>query len=541
MSILARFSDDARKSLLEGATKAGRVLRATLGPSGRAVVIQDQDDIRVLDNGNEALQHLSFRDPFEQAGLFLLRDVAERTSNEAGDGTTTSAVLSESIFREGLRLVTGGVEPEPLRRELQRASRKVVDSIQDLTRPPAGREDFETIALRATKGDRELARLIARAFDEVGEFGSVLVDRGKGREPELKVRRGFRFDHGFLSSDFINEPETGQVRLESPRILLSDNKIADAKRILPLMKEAAQSDVPLLIIARTVERGALGTMVVNQKKEMLDCAAVEAPEKGPQRQRTLQDLAAFLDTTPLLEEAALDERSLSLSDLGRAEEVLIDEERTIIYGGAGSDERLRELIENLDERIGTAGSTFEKKRLRQRRRRLARGVAEIKTGGRTETDIEERTSRARDGMNAVREARSSGIVPGGGVTLLRAAQSLPSDGFDSSAEKHAIDILRSALGQPLRQIAENAGVDPDLVLRKVASGEDDFGYDAEGDRFGDMIEWGIIDAGSITRRAVENACSMAGLFLTTEGVITLKPGSLESGISKEHTLTAGML
>ncbi len=515
------FENAAREHLLRGAGKACSVLETTLGPLGRAVVIQKPDGTpEVVDSGVATVQELSFANPLENAGAQMIREVSQKTSNDAGDGTTTSAVLAGAILQEGFKQVAAGVDPEALQRGLKRGALQVVEELNELRRPVDRQEEVRKIAATAAKGDEQIGSLVAEAMEEVGDHGLVLVEEKEGTDTRLTVQRGMQLESGYVTPDFLTDETQDEVRFQNPYILLCEHAIADARKILPVMKAAGNEDRPLVVIARRIERGALGTMVVNNRKGTVRSVAVEAPGQGPRRKEQLQDVAYLTGATPVFEELLDGLSNLELAHLGEAEEVRVDENRTKISGGKGEEKIIRNLVKDINEELEEVESEYDRRRLKKRRARLVHGIAELEVGGKTPTERGETKSRAADAVSAARAAREEGVVPGGGVALLRASSTLSRQRGYTGEEKFAVELLKRALQKPFRTIVANAGLDPDLALRKVMTEEGSYGYHAEKNIYGDLDDMSIVDPFSILRKCVENATSVAGMVFTTDCLIT---------------------
>jgi len=515
-----KFDIDAREQLKNGVDKAGKVLRSTIGPHGRTVVMdRGWGAPNVTDDGESIADDFDLIDPFENIGAQMVREAAKKTNDEAGDGSTTAALLSKAIFLSGLQRLAAGVEPMELRRGLDRAAEIISEELDQLSRPLED-DEIERLATLASRQDEEIGELIGRAYDEVGEKGAISVEEGKELDSHLEVVRGMQFDRGFLSSDFITEEEIGECILDDPLILLYQDEISDAQQLVPLMEKVSAEGRSLFVIAEKVEGEALATMTVNKEKGVLKCAAIKAPGYGDRRESMLRDIAVLTDAEPVSEELGMDLKSVTLDQLGNADRVKVDSDTTTISGGAGAQEDIDERVQRIEEEIEESTSSYDREKLEERRARLASGLAEIRVGAATEPDLKEKKSRAKDAKSAVETALEGGVVPGGGVGLLRASEALTEQrGFEGD-QTQAVSVVKEALSEPLKRIAENAGFDPDLALRRVRREGGGTGLDVTTGEYGDMEELSIFDPANVVRSAVENACSVAGLLFTTECLIS---------------------
>lgn len=525
MAVQLRFDAEARESVKNGVTKAGKILKSTLGPRGRSVVIdRGFGGPEITNDGDTVADEIDLQDQYENIGASMIREAAKKTNKEAGDGTTSSAVLAEEIFLQGLQQVVAGANPMALRKGFEKARKQVVSYLDDLTRDVEGIEEVKQLATLASKNDEEIGELIGDAFDEVGKDGAISVEEGKGRDSDLWIVKGMQFDRGFLSSEFINDEETGECQLENPYILVYEDKITDASDIVPLLEKFTNENRPLLIIAEKVEEDALATLVVNSKRGILECAAVKAPGYGERRTAMLGDIATLTGATPIYEDLGKSVSDVAIHELGEAEKVTIDSERTTISGGAGSKKEIRQRINEISDELQTTDSSYDREKLEERRARLSSGLAEIRVGAATEAELKEKKSRAKDALSAVRSALEEGVVPGGGVALLRAANELDRESSNLTDEEAiAIDIFQKALSKPLKQLVDNAGIDPDRVARKVSQEDGTFGFDVLREEYGDLEEFSVMDSAKVVSTAIENAASVAGVLLTTECLISELP------------------
>ncbi len=541
-----KFDIDAREQLKNGVEKTGKVLRSTLGPHGRTVVMdRGWGAPNVTDDGESIADDFDLIDQFENIGAQMIREAAKKTNDEAGDGSTTAALLSKSVFVRGLEHLAAGVEPMELRRGLDRAAELICEEIDQMSRP-LEKGEIERLATLASRQDEEIGKLIAQAYEEVGEKGAISVEEGKELESHLEVVRGMQFDRGFLSSDFITDEETGECILDEPLLLIYHDEISDAQDLVPLMEKVSAENRPLFVIAEKVEGEALATMTVNNERGVLECAAIKAPGYGDRREQMLRDIAILTDAEPVSEELGMDLKSVTPDQLGQADRVKVDSDTTTISGGAGSQADIDERIERIEEEIEASTSSYDREKLEERRARLASGLAEIRVGAATEPDLKEKKSRAKDAKNAVEAALEEGVVPGGGVALLRASETLSKQKGFQGDQVHAVDVLKDALSEPLKRIAENAGFDPDLALRRVQKQGGNVGLDVTRGEYGDMEEFSIFDPAKVVRAAVTNACSVAGLLFTTECLISELPDqedeeSDEESSEKELTEKAGYM
>lgn len=532
-----KFEADAREQLKNGVNKAGRVLRKTIGPNGRTVVMdRGWGAPNVTDDGESIADDLDLIDQFENIGVQMIREAAKNTNDEAGDGSTTAAVLAEAIYKAGLKHLAAGVEPMELRRGLNRAAKLVDEEVQSFSRS-LEEDEVERLATLASGDDEEIGELIAEAYDEVGRKGAISVEEGKELQSNLWVVKGMQFDRGFLSSEFITEEETGECHLDNPLILLYEGEITDAQDLVPLLENVSAENRNLLVIAEKVEGEALATLTVNKERGVLKCAAIKAPGYGDRREAMLRDLAALVDGEVISEELGIDLKSVGLHQLGEADKVKIDSDTTTISGGAGSQDEIDSRVKRIEEELEESTSSYDSEKLEERRARLVSGLAEIRIGAATEPDLKEKKSRAKDAKNAVEAAFEAGVVPGGGVSLLRASKALSKQQGFKGDQKFAVEILKDALSEPLKRIADNAGYDPDLTLRNIESEGGSTGLDVRTGEYVDLDEESILDPAKVVRSALENASSVAGLLFTTECLISELPEQEEEEEEEEEELT----
>jgi chaperonin GroEL len=523
------LGEEARRKILEGMEIMASTLKPTLGPKGRCAVLEKKfGSPTVINDGVTIAKEIELEDPYLNLGAQLLREVASKTNDVAGDGTTTASLLAITIAKEGFKNVAAGANPVHLRRGIEKAVKAVVAKLKMMSKPVKDKHEIQQVATIAAANDTEIGKIIAEAMDKVGKEGVITVEEAKGTETELKVVEGMQFDRGYLSPYFITDPERMECVLEDAYILIHDKKISSVKDILPLLEKIAQAGRPLLIIAEEVEGEALATLVVNKLRGTLQCCAVKAPGFGERRKAMLEDIAILTGGQAIMEELGLKLENVDLSMLGRAKRVIVDKENTTIVEGAGSASKIQGRINQIKSEIEKTTSDYDREKLQERLAKLAGGVAVINVGAPTETDMKERKARVEDALSATRAAVEEGVVPGGGVALIRCQDEIDKLKFDDPDEKTGAMIVKKALEAPLRQIAENSGFDGAVVVQKVRESDNpNFGFNAEKDDFEDLVEAGIIDPTKVVRSALENAASMAALLLTTESLITEIPEKKE--------------
>ncbi|HOM27113.1 MAG TPA: chaperonin GroEL [bacterium] len=523
------LGEEARRKILEGMEIMASSLKPTLGPKGRCAVLEKKfGSPTVINDGVTIAKEIELEDPYLNLGAQLLREVASKTNDVAGDGTTTASLLAVTIAKEGFKNVAAGANPVHLRRGIEKAVKAIVAKLKMMSKPVKDKHEIQQVATIAAANDTEIGKIIAEAMDKVGKEGVITVEEAKGTETELKVVEGMQFDRGYLSPYFITDPERMECVLEDVYILIHDKKISSVKDILPLLEKIAQSGRPLLIIAEEVEGEALATLVVNKMRGTLQCCAVKAPGFGERRKAMLEDIAILTGGQAIMEELGLKLENVDLSMLGRAKRVIVDKENTTIVEGAGSASKIQGRINQIKSEIEKTTSDYDREKLQERLAKLAGGVAVINVGAPTETDMKERKARVEDALSATRAAVEEGVVPGGGVALIRCQDEIDKIKFDDPDEKTGAMIVKKALEAPLRQIAENSGLDGAVVVQKVRESDNpNFGFNAEKDDFEDLVEAGIIDPTKVVRSALENASSMAALLLTTESLITEIPEKKE--------------
>ncbi len=517
------FSTDARAKLKKGIDQLADAVAITLGPKGRNVVIDKKfGSPTVTKDGVTVAKEIELSDAIENLGAQMVKEVATKTSDLAGDGTTTATVLAQAIFREGLKNVTAGANPMELKRGIDRAVEAVVEQLRGISVPSAGKREIAQVGTISANNDKEIGNLIAEAMDKVGKDGVITVEEAKGLETTLETVDGTQFDRGYLSPYFVTDPEKMEAVLEDPYILIHDKKISSMKELLPILEQVAQTSKPMLIIAEDVEGEALATLVVNKLRGTLKVVAVKAPGFGDRRKEMLRDIAVLTSGQVISEELGLKLENVALNDLGRAKRVVIDKDNTTIVGGKGKPEDIQGRIAELRSAIEKSTSDYDREKLQERLAKLAGGVAIINVGAATETEMKEKKARVEDALHATRAAVEEGIVPGGGVALLRAQSAL--DRIKGTEdERTGVEIIRRALEEPIRLIAENAGAEGSIVVGRVKESKDrNLGYNAASDTYEDLVKAGVIDPTKVTRTALQNAASIAGLLLTTECVLVEK-------------------
>ncbi|MCK5260048.1 MAG: chaperonin GroEL, partial [Candidatus Omnitrophica bacterium] len=519
------FSDEARRAVLKGVEQLSNAVKVTMGPKGRNVVIDKKfGSPTVTKDGVTVAKEIDLEDPFENMGAQMVKEVAEKTSDNAGDGTTTATVLAEAIYREGLKNVTAGANPMSLKRGIEAAVEKVVSKIADLSKKIDSKntKEVEQVATIAANTDPVIGKKIAEAFDTVGKDGVITVEESKTIDTELKIVEGMQFDQGYLSPYFSTDMEKMTCELESPFVLISESKINNIKDIVPLLEKVAKSGNPLLIISEDVEGEALATLVVNNMRKTLVCAAVKAPGYGDRRKAMLEDIAVLTGGKAITADLGLKLENVDLQDLGQAKKIKIDKDNTTIVEGAGKTDDINKRINQIKNQIDTTDSSYDKEKLQERLAKLSGGVAIINVGAATETEMKEKKARVEDALHATRAAVEEGIVPGGGVALLRTIESLSSIKLKGD-EKTGVAIITQAVESPVRQLCDNAGLEGSVIVDKLKKEKQNIGYDINKDDYVDMLESGVIDPAKVTRLALQNAASIAALLLTTEALITDAP------------------
>ena len=520
-----RFADEARQRMLKGVNVLANAVKVTLGPKGRNVVVEKSFGApTVTKDGVSVAKEIELEERFENMGVQMVKEVASQTSDAAGDGTTTATVLAQAVLREGLKAVAAGFDPMDLKRGVDKASIAVVEELQALSQPCEDDRSIAQVGTISANADHEIGNNIAEAMDKVGKEGVITVEEGSALENDLDVVEGMQFDRGYLSPYFINDQQTQGAELENPFILIHDKKVSNIRDLLPLLEGVAKSSRPLLIIAEDVEGEALATLVVNNIRGIVKVAAVKAPGFGDRRKAMLQDIAILTGGQVISEEVGLSLEKASLGDLGEAKKIQVSKENTTIIDGAGGAAEIKGRVDQINKEIEESTSDYDREKLQERVAKLAGGVAVIKVGAATEIEMKEKKARVEDALHATRAAVEEGVVPGGGVALIRAQAALDELKGDNPDQDVGIKILRKAIEEPLRQIVANAGQDASVVLNQVVSGgEGNYGFNAATDEYGDLVAMGIIDPTKVTRLALQNASSVAGLLLTTEAMVAELP------------------
>jgi chaperonin GroEL len=517
------YRESARHRMLEGVEKLAKAVKVTLGPKGRNVVLDKKWGApTITKDGVTVAKEIELEDRFENMGAQMVREVASKTSDVAGDGTTTATVLAEAIYREGLRNVTAGANPMGLKRGIEKAVEVVIEALQKLSKPVKDKKEIAQVGTIAANGDAVVGDLIAEAMEKVGKDGVITVEEAKAIETSLEVVEGMQFDRGYLSPYFVTNPEKMETVLEEPYILIHEKKIAVLRDLLPLLEKIAQTGKPLLILAEDVEGEALATLVVNKLRGTLRVAAVKAPGYGDRRKAMLEDLAILTAGKMLSEDLGIKLENITMEDLGRAKRVVIDKDNTTIVEGAGRAQDIEGRVKQIRTQIEETTSDYDREKLQERLAKLVGGVAVIKVGAATETEMKEKKARVEDALNATRAAVEEGVIPGGGVGFVRCLAAVAGLSLDGD-EAIGATIVRRALEEPIRQLATNAGVEGSIVVQRVKEGAGAFGYNVATDTYEDLMAAGVVDPTKVTRSALQNAASIAALMLTTEALITELP------------------
>ncbi|MCC5888793.1 MAG: chaperonin GroEL [Gammaproteobacteria bacterium] len=518
------FSEEARRRMSRGVDTLATAVKATLGPRGRNVVLDKSWGApTVTKDGVSVAKEIELADKFENMGAQLLKQVASKTSDEAGDGTTTATVIAHSLLREGMKAVAAGMDPMSLKRGIDLGVTAMVAELAKLSRPCTETSAIAQVGTVSANGDTAIGAILAEAMEKVGKEGVITVEDGSGLEDVLETVEGMQFDRGYLSPYFINQAERQMAEVEEPLILLYEKKISAVRDLLPVLEAVARAGKPLLIIAEDVEKEALATLVVNKLRGILNVVAVKAPGFGDRRKAMLADMAVLTGATVIAEETGLSLEKATLDQLGRAQRVQVTKEHTTIVGGAGKADAIKGRVEQIRREIENTSSDYDREKLQERLAKLAGGVAVIKVGAGSEVAMKEKKARLEDAMHATRGAVEEGIVPGGGVALLRAAKALDGLKGDNDDQNTGIKLLRRAVQEPLRQIVRNAGLEPEVIAQGVIEGKDAYGYNAASGVWGDMIEMGILDPTKVTRLALQHAASVVSLMITTEAMISELP------------------
>ncbi|MEN3038139.1 MAG: chaperonin GroEL [Candidatus Kryptonium sp.] len=518
------FNAEARAALKRGVDKLAEAVKVTLGPKGRNVIIDKKFGPPVVTkDGVTVAKEIELEDPVENMGAQLIREVASKTSDVAGDGTTTATVLAQAIFREGLKNVVAGRNPMDLKRGIDMAVKKIVEGLKEISREVKDKKEIAYVGAISANNDMSIGQLIADAMEKVGRDGVITVEEAKGTETTMEIVEGMQFDRGYLSPYFVTNPDTMECVLENPYILIHDKKISSLKDFLPILEKVAQSGRSLLVIAEDVEGEALATLVVNKLRGTLRCCAVKAPGFGERRKAMLEDIAILTGGTVISEEKGFKLENAQLSYLGQAKKVVVDKDNTTIVEGAGSKDEIKRRINEIKVQIEKTTSDYDREKLQERLAKLSGGVAVLKIGAATEVEMKEKKARVEDALHATKAAVEEGIIPGGGVAYLRVMHKLDELKPENEDQAVGIDIVRKALEEPIRWIVANAGHEPSIVVQKVKEEKDDFGFNAQTERFENLFESGVIDPTKVARVALENAASVASLLLTTEAVVFEKP------------------
>ncbi len=517
------FGSDARARMMEGVTVLANAVKATLGPKGRNVVLERSFGApTVTKDGVSVAKEIELKDKLQNMGAQMVKEVASKTSDNAGDGTTTATVLAQAIAREGMKYVAAGMNPMDLKRGIDKAVVALIEELKKISKPCTTSKEIAQVGTISANADENVGKIIAEAMDKVGKEGVITVEDGKSLDNELDIVEGMQFDRGYLSPYFINNQDRQVATLDNPYILLNDKKISNIRDLLPVLEQVAKSSRPLLIIAEDVDGEALATLVVNSIRGVLKTVAVKAPGFGDRRKAMLEDIAILTGGKVVSEETGMNLEKITLADLGQAKRIEVAKENTTIIDGAGNAGDIEARVKQIRVQIEEATSDYDREKLQERVAKLAGGVAVVKVGAATEVEMKEKKARVEDALHATRAAVEEGIVPGGGVALLRARTSIKVTGANHDQDA-GIKLVMRATEEPLRQIVANAGDEPSVVLNKVVEGKGNFGYNAANGEYGDMIEMGILDPTKVTRTALQNAASVAGLLLTTECMVADAP------------------
>ena len=517
------FGEDGRAQIKEGVRQLARAVKITLGPRGRNVILEKSfGSPTVTKDGVTVAKEVELKDPYHNMGAQMVKEVASKTSDVAGDGTTTATVLAEAIFEEGLKNVVAGANPMALKRGIEKAVEAVVTDLEGQSKKITDKKEIAQVGAIASNNDQEIGKMIAEAMEKVGKDGVITVEEGKSLDTAVDWVEGMQFDKGYISPHFVNNPETMEVVLEDPYILIHEKKISAVKDLIPLLEKIAKAGKPLLLVAEDVEGEALATLVVNRLRGTFECCTVKAPGFGDRRKSMLDDIAVLTGGKALFEDLGIDLANVDTADLGRAKKVVVDKDNTTIIEGAGDSAAIQGRISQIRKEIDTTTSDYDREKLEERLAKLAGGVAQINVGAATEVEMKEKKARVEDALHATRAAVEEGILAGGGVALVRSLAAL--DKVKATGdEKVGVDIVRRALTSPLAQIAENSGVNGAIVIQKVEEGEGSFGYNAQSDKYCDLIEAGVIDPTKVVRCALQNAASIAALLLTTDALVSEIP------------------
>jgi chaperonin GroEL len=519
-----RFGEDARARMVRGVNVLANAVKATLGPKGRNVVLEKSFGApTITKDGVSVAKEIELADKFENMGAQMVKEVASKTSDNAGDGTTTATVLAQAFIREGMKAVAAGMNPMDLKRGIDKAVTAAVAELKNLSKPTADDNAIAQVGTISANSDESIGNIIAEAMKKVGKEGVITVEEGSGLDNELDVVEGMQFDRGYLSPYFINNQQSQSADLDDPFILLHDKKISNVRDLLPVLEGVAKAGKPLLIVAEEVEGEALATLVVNTIRGIVKVVAVKAPGFGDRRKAMLEDMAVLTGGTVISEEVGLALEKATIKDLGRAKKVQVTKENSTVIDGAGDGEAIQSRIKQIKAQIEETSSDYDREKLQERVAKLAGGVAVIKVGAATEVEMKEKKARVEDALHATRAAVEEGVVPGGGVALLRAKAAIEGLKGINEDQNHGIEIALRAMEAPLREIVTNAGEEPSVIVNKVKDGSGNFGYNAANGEYGDMVAFGILDPTKVTRTALQNAASIAGLMITTEAMVADSP------------------
>ena len=537
-----RFSQSARSGMLAGVDILANAVKVTLGPKGRHVVIaKSYGAPTVTKDGVSVAKEIELKDKFKNMGAQMVKEVASKTSDIAGDGTTTATVLAQIIIREGVKSVSAGMNPMDLKRGIDKAVKVATQALADMSKPCSDTKAIAQVGTISANSDETIGTIIAEAMERVGKEGVITVEEGKSLENELDVVEGMQFDRGYLSPYFINNQENMTTELDEPYILLFDKKMSNIRELLPTLEAVAKSGKPLLIVAEDIEGEALATLVVNSMRGIIKTCAVKAPGFGDRRKAMLQDIAVLSGGQVVSEEVGLSLEKVTLEELGTAKRIIVNKDTTTIIDGAGSKTEILARVEQIRVQIENTTSDYDKEKLQERAAKLSGGVAVIKVGAASEVEMKEKKDRVDDALHATRAAVEEGVVPGGGVALVRAIVAMEKITGDNHDQSVGVDIARRAMEEPLRQIVANAGGEPSVVVAKVREGKDNYGYNAATGEYGDMVSMGILDPTKVTRYALQNAASVAGLMITTEAMIADKPTSKSANAMPDMGEMGGMM
>ncbi|ARC54841.1 molecular chaperone GroEL [Candidatus Riesia sp. GBBU] len=536
-----KFGSEARSKMLRGVNILADAVKVTLGPKGRNVILDKSFGApSITKDGVSVAREIELEDKFENMGAQMVKEVASKANDAAGDGTTTATVLAQSIVSEGLKAVAAGMNPMDLKRGIDKAVSAAVEELRNLSNTCDDNKSIEQVGTISANSDQSVGKLIADAMEKVGKEGVITVEEGSGLEDQLDVVEGMQFDRGYLSPYFINKPDSGSSELENPYILLVDKKISNIRELLPILESVAKASKPLLIIAEDVEGEALATLVVNNLRGIVKVSAVKAPGFGDRRKAMLQDIAILTNSSVISEEVGMDLEKTTLDNLGQAKRVVINKDTTTIIDGVGKKSSIRNRVKQIMQQRDEATSDYDREKLQERIAKLSGGVAVIKVGAATEVEMKEKRARVDDALHATRAAVEEGVVAGGGISLVRVARRLDQLKGENEDQTVGIRIALKAMESPMRQIVENAGEEPAVVVNNVKNGKDNYGYNASTEKYGDMIEMGILDPTKVTRSALQFAASVAGLMITTEAMITDLPKEEKSDLGNPSGMGGGM-